>query len=94
MPKPFQLIDLFSGAGGMAYGFQKAGFVPILAVEKESDFAATYRENIGDHVIQSDISEIVDRGGIAVPADIVIGGPLGSLARIGGNAAATPRIAQ
>ena len=75
MSKPYKLIDLFSGAGGMTYGFQKAGFIPVLAVEKERDFAATYRENFGAHVVASDISDIVDQGGITIPADIVVGGP-------------------
>ena len=42
MTKPYKLIDLFAGAGGMTLGFQRAGFVPVLAVEKEPDFAATY----------------------------------------------------
>ena len=75
MTRPFKMIDLFSGAGGMTLGFQEAGFVPVLAVEKEPDFAATYRENFGDHVIAEDIAAIVDRGGIGTRADIVIGGP-------------------
>lgn len=75
MAKPYKLVDLFCGAGGMTYGFRQAGFVPILAVEKERDFAATYAENFGPHVLTSDISAIVDQGGINSPADIVIGGP-------------------
>lgn len=75
MAKSFKVVDLFSGAGGMTYGFREAGFVPVLAVEKEEDFAATYRENFGSHVIASDICDIVDRGGINIDCDVVIGGP-------------------
>jgi C-5 cytosine-specific DNA methylase len=46
----YTLIDLFSGAGGFTHGFKEAGFKPILAVEKEQDFADTYEENFGAHV--------------------------------------------
>jgi DNA (cytosine-5)-methyltransferase 1 len=69
------VIDLFAGAGGFTLGFKEAGFEPILAVEKEWDFAKTYEENFGAHVLVGDISEIVDGGGIREPADVVIGGP-------------------
>ena len=75
MTRPFKVIDLFAGAGGLTLGFSKAGFTPVLAVEKEADFAATYRENFGDHVIAEDIATIVDQGGISTKADVVIGGP-------------------
>ncbi len=70
-----RLIDLFSGAGGMTLGFVRAGFEPVAAVEKEADFAATYAENFGPHVIADDIAKIVDSGGLRTRADIVIGGP-------------------
>jgi DNA (cytosine-5)-methyltransferase 1 len=94
MPKAYKLIDLFSGAGGMTLGFRAAGFVPILAVEKETDFADTYRHNFGDHVIASDIAEIVDRGGINIPADVVIGGPpCQGFSNLTGNRANDPRRA-
>lgn len=59
----------------MTLGFRQAGFVPILAVEREADFAATYAQNFGDHVLAMNIEDIVDGGGINVPADVVIGGP-------------------
>lgn len=94
MIQTYSLIDLFSGAGGMTHGFRKAGFVPILAVERERDFAATYRENFGAHVLVSDISDIVDDGGIDVRADIVIGGPpCQGFSNLTGNRANDPRRA-
>ena len=40
--KSYKVIDLFSGAGGMTLGFQMAGFTPVLAVEREPDFAAIH----------------------------------------------------
>ena len=30
------IIDLFSGCGGMSLGFSMAGFKPILAIEKDA----------------------------------------------------------
>lgn len=90
----FTLIDLFSGAGGMSLGFQRAGFTPILAVEKEPDFAATYAANFGDHVQAEDIAHIVDTGGIHDRADIVIGGPpCQGFSNLTGNRAHDPRRA-
>jgi|SRR6202453_2342078 len=73
--RPYKVVDLFSGAGGMTLGFVRAGFVPVLAVEKVKTFAETYTANFGAHVIARDIADVVDAGGIHFPADVVIGGP-------------------
>jgi DNA (cytosine-5)-methyltransferase 1 len=56
MTKPYKVIDLFAGAGGMTQGFVDAGFVPVFAVEKEPDFAATYAENFGKQVWASKLT--------------------------------------
>jgi DNA (cytosine-5)-methyltransferase 1 len=94
MSKSYKMIDLFSGAGGMTFGFRQAGFEPILAVEKEQDFAATYAENFGSHVIAQDIAEVIDAGGINVRADIVVGGPpCQGFSNLTGNRANDPRRA-
>ena len=39
-------IDLFAGAGGLSLGLERAGFVPVLAVEKSAMAAETYFRNI------------------------------------------------
>jgi len=92
--KPYKVIDLFAGAGGLSLGFRNAGFVPILAVEKEPDFAATYAANIGPHIIVQDIAKVVDAGGIHVPCDVVIGGPpCQGFSNLTGNRANDPRRA-
>jgi DNA (cytosine-5)-methyltransferase 1 len=89
-----RLIDLFAGAGGMTLGFVRAGFKPVLAVERETDFAATYAANFGPHVIADDIARIVDSGGIHTPADVVIGGPpCQGFSNLTGNRAQDPRRA-
>jgi DNA (cytosine-5)-methyltransferase 1 len=38
-------IDLFSGAGGMSAGFEKAGFEFVLANEIDTQIAYTYQKN-------------------------------------------------
>jgi DNA (cytosine-5)-methyltransferase 1 len=88
----FTLIDLFAGAGGMTLGFRKAGFEPILAVEKEPDFAATYAANFGAHVLSGDIAQLLEDGKITARADVVIGGPpCQGFSNLTGNRAADPR---
>jgi DNA (cytosine-5)-methyltransferase 1 len=71
----YSLIDLFCGAGGFTLGFKETGFEPVLALEMESDFARTYEENFGAHVINDDIVTAIADGRIRRCADVVIGGP-------------------
>ena len=64
------VIDLFAGAGGLALGFEAAGFHTI-GYEKDPDAVATYNKNLNGicHETFLDTS-------IKYPkADIVIGGP-------------------
>ncbi len=89
--KPYKMIDLFAGAGGMTQGFVDAGFIPILAVEKEIDFAATYAENFGKHIIADDIVNVCKLN-IGLEADVVIGGPpCQGFSNLTGNQASDPR---
>lgn len=89
----FKVIDLFSGAGGLTLGFTWAGFEPILAVERESDFAATYASNFGDHIVASDIESVVATGALSdINADVVIGGPpCQGFSNLTGNKSNDPR---
>lgn len=90
--KPFKVVDLFAGAGGMTLGFKQAGFKPVLAVEKEADFAKTYALNFGNHVLSQDVESIVDAGGITFPTDVVIGGPpCQGFSNLTGNRSEDPR---
>lgn len=88
---PYKVIDLFSGAGGLTLGFKWAGFEPILAVEKEEDFARTYAANFGSHIACDDIVRLVQEG--AIPrADVVVGGPpCQGFSNLTGNRANDPR---
>lgn len=94
MAPSYKIIDLFAGAGGLTLGFQQAGFEPILAVESERDFSATYAENFGNHVIVANIVDIVDAGGIPAKADVVVGGPpCQGFSNLTGNQSRDPRRA-
>lgn len=66
------VVSLFSGAGGLDLGFIKAGHSIIWANDLFSDAVATYRKNIGNHIIEKDIKKIPSTG---IPdCDMVIGG--------------------
>ena len=53
-------ISLFSGAGGMDIGFERAGFRTLAAIEKDPSCCKTVRENLPVHtrVIEADIRDI------------------------------------
>jgi DNA (cytosine-5)-methyltransferase 1 len=75
-------VDLFAGAGGLALGFEQAGFDIAVAVEFDPVHAATHEMNFPDAaVICNDVrnvtgSEIRRAGGLGQrPIDVVIGGP-------------------
>jgi len=57
--EPFTFIDLFSGCGGISWGFMMAGFKPIAGVEILPDPAETYTENIGVPGLCQSVSEFV-----------------------------------
>lgn len=74
----FNVIDLFAGAGGLSYGFEKAGFNIVLAVEKDAWAVDTYIANHKNkNAIEADICSLDEdffekyKGKI----DIVMGGP-------------------
>lgn len=71
------VIDLFSGCGGLSLGFLKDGYRVTKSVEYDSSIANTYQRNHPDvEVIVDDIRNI-DRKGMFLhrDGDVIIGGP-------------------
>jgi len=86
------VIDLFCGAGGMALGFERAGFRTVLGVESEPAFADTFRANFRCPVVNAPIEEAVRSGELGVKADVVIGGPpCQGFSNLNGNRTSDPR---
>ena len=67
------VISLFSGGGGLDLGFLSENYKVVWAIDNAENAVATYRENIGDHIICEDINKI-DISQLP-KVDVVIGGP-------------------
>jgi len=76
--KPLTVIDLFSGCGGSALGFQQAGFIIKVAVDVNQNASESFKLNFPDaEVIASDISyvtgsDLLKAAGITNGKDVVI----------------------
>lgn len=67
-----KVLSLYSGAGGLDQGFVEDGAEIVFANEWDPHACASYRANIGNHIVEGDVlsTEIPD-----LYADVVIGGP-------------------
>lgn len=68
-------ISLFSGAGGLDIGAIKAGAHIIWSNDMMKEACMTYSENIGDHIVQGDINQMMNQMYQFDDVDLVIGGP-------------------
>jgi DNA (cytosine-5)-methyltransferase 1 len=74
-------ISLFTGVGGLDFGFEGAGFETAAALEMDKACCRTLRHNRDWPVIEDDIHQVtsdalLDRAGLAPgEADVLIGGP-------------------
>ena len=80
MPKPL-VISLYSGAGGLDYGFEAAGFKTAVALEMDHDSCETLRKSRRWTVLERDIfdvptAEMLEHARLRKgEADVLIGGP-------------------
>jgi len=70
-------IDLFCGCGGLALGFEKAGFTSVYAADIDLASTMTYQENFKHDVFCGDIKElsITQLGKFVGQVDVIVGGP-------------------
>jgi DNA (cytosine-5)-methyltransferase 1 len=68
--RPELVLDLFAGCGGLALGFESAGF-ETLGMEMDSNATSTYNKNLIGKCLQIKLNEET----VFPKADIVIGGP-------------------
>ena len=67
-----KILSLFSGAGGLDLGLIQAGNTIVWANDFDKDAVATYKRNIGNHIVEGDIKNIKIE---ELPnADVVVGG--------------------
>lgn len=69
----FRVVSLFSGAGGMDLGFEKAGFDIVWANDFFKEAVESYKKNVSKNVVYGDITKI-DSSEIPDDIDLVIGG--------------------
>lgn len=67
-----RVVSLFSGAGGLDLGFEKAGHHVIWANDNDQDSVATYQANLSENIVLADVADIDPK--IIPDADILIGG--------------------
>jgi DNA (cytosine-5)-methyltransferase 1 len=76
-----KLISLFTGAGGLDFGFEAAGYDTAVALEMDRACCRTLRANRRWPVIEANIhdvttAELLEAAGLRVgEADVLIGGP-------------------
>ncbi len=72
MSKP-KVVSLFAGCGGLDLGLKEAGFHILWANDFAKDAVATYKHNLGNHIVLGDITKIPSEQ-IPNDFDLLVGG--------------------
>ena len=78
MKRRFRVVDLFSGAGGFAEGFRKAGFDIVLGIDNDPAAIRSFKANFPEAVaLCMDIREVTGRTitNLVGQPEVVIGSP-------------------
>jgi DNA (cytosine-5)-methyltransferase 1 len=80
LEKKLTYIDLFSGVGGFALGFERVGFKNIFSLDIDNTFCKTYGRNFPNHIlIQKNITQLTKEEIKKIiknqKIDVIIGGP-------------------
>lgn len=74
-----KVVDAFCGAGGIALGFEAAGFETAYAFDADEDCVATFRKNVSPVAAQADVthSNIISKVNDAAGEGplVIVGGP-------------------
>ena len=55
--KKIEVVDLFSGVGGLTYGLRKSGLSVLAGLDNDKSCAYAYEKNNAAKFISADISE-------------------------------------
>lgn len=69
--REYTVVDLFCGAGGLSLGLIRAGFKVTLAVDTNQAAIKTYACNLGNHVVELDLS----KNSTLPESTVIVGGP-------------------
>ena len=68
-------ISLFSGAGGMDVGFEKAGFRTLWANDIDPNACKTFEANISDAIRCGPLEDFIEELDSQPSPDVLFGGP-------------------
>jgi len=76
----YNIIDLFCGAGGLSYGFERAGFNVLLGIDNDEAALKTFELNHkGSKIICGDITNLtindINKAIGYTGIDVIVGGP-------------------
>jgi DNA (cytosine-5)-methyltransferase 1 len=72
-PLRYTAVSLYAGAGGLDLGFSRGGFELLWAIDSNPHAVATYKANLGDHIVKGKLPD--DGPPESLRPDLVIGGP-------------------